>query len=111
MILLSTLLPSSSLPTFSGWEFFFSVDTFAHAFLFCVLVFLMIVGLTKQYTSPWLRHYAVRASLLISTGFGILVELLQHFLIYGRHGDIFDVLANTIGCLFGLVVFKWIYVW
>ncbi|MFD1186522.1 VanZ family protein [Pontibacter rugosus] len=105
-----TLLPSSSLPSVSAWDFF-SIDTVAHAFLFAVLVFLMIVGLSKQTTYPHLNHYAIRASLFISTMFGIFIELLQHFFIYGRQGDIMDVLANTLGCLLGIIFFKWIYIW
>jgi VanZ family protein len=111
MILLTTLLPSTSMPSgLSLWELL-SFDSFAHAFLFCVLTFLMIIGLTKQFTYPKLRHYAIRSSLVICTGFGIAIELLQHFLIHGRQGDLLDVLANTIGCLLGIIVFKWIYVW
>lgn len=110
VILLTTLLPSTSLPAVSVWELF-SFDSFAHAFMFCVLSFLMIVGMSKQFTFPRLHHYAVRGSLFVSTMFGIAIELLQHYFIYGRQGDIIDVVANTIGCLFGIVLFKWIYVW
>lgn len=110
VILLTTLLPSSSMPAVSVWELF-SFDSFAHAFLFSVLTFLMIVGLAKQFTLPRLRHYAVRYSLFLSTMFGISIELMQHYFITGRQGDIIDVLANTIGCLLGIVLFKWIYVW
>lgn len=106
--MITTLLPSTSMPSLSIWELF-SFDSFAHAFLFAVLTYLMIVGLKKQYTYPKLKHYAIRTALLVSTLFGISIELMQHFFIYGRQGDIIDVLSNTIGCLFGIVIFKWIY--
>ncbi|SFU94275.1 VanZ like family protein [Pontibacter akesuensis] len=109
-MLVLTLLPSSSLPSVSGWNFF-SIASMAHVFLFCVLTFLMIVGLSKQHSHPYLNRNAIRSSLLISTAFGIFIELLQHFLNIGREGDIFDVLSNTIGCLIGILVFKWIYTW
>ncbi|GAB3198593.1 hypothetical protein GCM10027293_15760 [Pontibacter aydingkolensis] len=98
------------MPSLSIWELF-SFDSFAHAFLFGVLTFLMIVGLTKQFSYLKLRHYAIRASLAISFLFGIAVELMQHFFIYGRQGDIMDVIANTVGCLMGIVLFKWVYIW
>ncbi|WP_246000896.1 VanZ family protein [Pontibacter diazotrophicus] len=111
MILLTTLLPSSSLPTVSVWWDLFSIDSFAHVFLFCVLTFLMIVGFAKQFTLLKLKHYPIRYALFISTLFGIFVELMQHFFIPGRHGDIVDVLCNTLGCLIGIVLFKWVYVW
>ena len=110
VILLTTLLPSSSLPSVSVWELF-SFDSFAHAFLFSVLTFLMIVGFAKQYSYLRLKHYPVQHALFISTMFGIFIELMQHHFIPGRQGDIVDVLANTIGCLLGIVLFKWIYVW
>lgn len=103
-----TLLPSASMPSLSIWELF-SFDSFAHAFLFAVLTYLMTVGLKKQFTFPKLQHYAIRTALFVSTLFGIFIELLQHFLIPGRQGDILDVLSNTIGCLIGIVIFKWIY--
>ena len=106
--MLTTLLPSSSMPSLSIWELF-SFDSFAHAFLFAVLTYLMIVGLKKQYTYPKLKHYAIRTALLISSMFGVCIELLQHHFISGRQGDIIDVLSNTIGCLLGIVIFKWIY--
>jgi VanZ family protein len=108
VILLTTLLPSSSMPPLSIWEFF-SFDSFAHAFLFAILCYLMIVGLKKQFTYPKIKHYAIRVSLFISTMFGISIELLQHFLVQGRQGDIMDVLSNTTGCLIGILLFKWIY--
>ncbi len=110
MILLLTLLPSASMPQLSIWTLF-SFDSFAHAFLFAILVFLMIVGLKKQFTYIKLRHYAIRVAFASSVAFGIAIELMQDFFIAGRQGDIIDVLADAIGCLLGIVLFKWIYIW
>ncbi|MCC9166664.1 VanZ family protein [Pontibacter harenae] len=110
MIMLTTLLPSTSMPSLSAWELF-SFDSFAHFFVFAVLTFLMIVGLIKQYTYPRLRHYAIRSAFLICSMYGVLIEFIQHFLVYGRQGDVIDALADTIGCLVGIVLFKWVYIW
>ncbi|TXK46063.1 VanZ family protein [Pontibacter qinzhouensis] len=106
--MITTLLPNTSAPATSAWELL-SFDSFAHAFLFCVLTFLMIVGMKKQYTFVKTRHYAIRYSLFICTFYGIGIELLQEFVLDGREGDIFDVLSNTIGCLSGILLFKWVY--
>ncbi len=108
--MIATLLPSSSIPNVSVWALF-SFDTFVHAFLFSVLTFLMIVGLAKQYTLLRIKHYPIRYAFLTSTLFGIFIEITQHFFVPGRQGDLYDVLANTIGCLIGIVMFKWVYVW
>lgn len=79
--------------------------------MFMVLTFLMIVGLKKQFTYPKLRHQAIRIAFFISSMFGICIELLQQTMGAGRSGDVIDVLSNTIGCLIGIVIFKWIYIW
>ena len=103
-----TLLPSSSMPSLSLWEFF-SFDSFAHAFMFAVLTYLMIVGFKKQYTYMRVQLHAIRTAFFVSSMFGIAIELLQHFFIAGRQGDIVDVLSNTVGCIMGILLFKWIY--
>lgn len=111
MMLLGTLLPPSSLPEVdTGWSLF-SIDTFAHFTMFAVLTFLLIVGLTKQYTYPMLRHYAIKYSLIISTCYGVFIEMMQLALSFGRQADLMDVVTNTIGCFVGIVLFKWVYVW
>ena len=96
--------------TLSIWELL-SFDSFAHATMYMVLTFLMIVGLLKQFTYPRIKHYAIRTAFLTSSVFGICIELIQHFFVAGRHGDAIDVLSNTIGCLIGIVLFKLIYIW
>ncbi len=109
VILLTTLLPSSSMPpSLSIWDFL-SFDTVAHAFMFAILTFLMIVGMSKQYTYTKLRHTAIRFSLITSALFGILIELVQHLAGAGRQGDIFDVISDTIGCFAGVLLFNFIY--
>ncbi|WP_076671381.1 VanZ family protein [Pontibacter indicus] len=108
VIMVLTLLPSSSMPSLSIWEIF-SFDSFAHAFMFAVLTFLMVVGFKKQYTYMRVQLHAIRSAFFVSSMFGIAIELLQHFFILGRQGDIVDVLSNTIGCILGVLLFKWIY--
>ncbi|WP_425475183.1 VanZ family protein [Pontibacter coccineus] len=108
MIMVLTLLPSSSMPSLSIWEIF-SFDSFAHAFMFAVLTYLMVVGLKKQYTYMRVQLFAIRTSFFVSSLFGIAIEFLQHYFIAGRQGDIVDVLSNTIGCILGILLFKWIY--
>jgi VanZ family protein len=39
--------------------------------------------------------------LVTSFFFGLLIELCQEFLTQTRHADVFDVIANGSGCLFG----------
>ena len=98
------------MPPVSIWDLL-SFDSFAHAAMFAVLTFLMIVGLKKQFTFPKLKHYSFRISFTLSFLFGVGIEFVQHYVVVSRSGDIIDVLANTIGCLLGIVLYKLIYVW
>ena len=42
----------------------------------------------------------------ISVTFGILMEICQHYFWENRLGDIFDVLANTLGVVLGIIFIK-----
>lgn len=108
MMLLGTLLPTSSLPQVSTF-YFIKADTLVHFLMFTVLTFLLIVGFRKQYSYHRLHHFAIRYALLVATGYGILIEVLQHTLTTTRHAEPLDLLANTAGCVFGLLIFKWIH--
>jgi glycopeptide antibiotics resistance protein len=107
LILALTLTPGNSMPDLSIWDLI-SFDRFAHLFVFGVLVLLMSIGLTKQYTSLFLRFNAAKLAFLLSFGFSLIVELLQ-YLIPGRLVEINDLIANTSGCLMGSLVFYLIY--
>ncbi|MEJ8756461.1 VanZ family protein [Pontibacter sp. H259] len=109
VILLTTLLPASSMPSVSVWDLL-SFDSFAHAGMFAILCFLMIVGMSKQFSYPKLKHHAVLSSFIISLVFGLVIELIQFTLIPGRSAEFMDVVSNTIGCVIGIVIFKWIYI-
>jgi len=107
LILGLTLTPGDAMPDLSIWDLL-SFDSFAHLFVFSVLVLLMSVGLTKQYSYLFLRFNALKLSFLISLGLSFLIELLQYF-IPGRSSDIIDLISDGTGCLVGTLVFYLIY--
>jgi VanZ family protein len=108
LILLLTLSPGNALPETNLWEELISADKVVHFMIFCILVLLMIVGFTKQYAYAYLRKHAVPLSLLISISYGILIEIIQ-IPIPGRHLEVMDMLANTIGCFLGYGIFYLVY--
>ena len=107
LILVLTLTPGHSMPDLSIWDLL-SFDRFAHLFVFCVLVFLMTIGFTKQYTFLFLRFNAAKLSFLFSFSFSLFIELLQG-VIPGRSAELYDVIANSTGCLTGTLIFYLIY--
>jgi hypothetical protein len=107
MILFLTLTPGHDMPDLSIWDLF-SFDRFAHLFVFGVLVLLMTVGFTKQYSFLFLRFNAAKASFFISLLFSILIEFSQG-VIPGRALEINDFIANATGCISGSLLFYLIY--
>lgn len=108
LILLLTLTPGENMPRTDLWHEFLSFDKVVHFFIFGALVFLLIVGLSKQYTYLYLRRHAVGISLGAGVFYGILIEFIQH-LIPGRSLEFADMLANSLGCFIGYGMFFLVY--
>ncbi len=108
LVLLLTLTPGDNMPKTNLWASVLSFDTVAHFSVFGTLVFLMIIGLSKQYTFHFLRRKAIVVSLTVSILYGVLIELMQYS-IPGRHFEFFDILANSLGCFVGFGVFYLVY--
>jgi VanZ family protein len=107
-ILLCCGLPGSDFPDMSKWRIF-SFDKFIHALLFLFLVFFSISGLKKQYAYKILKYNAIKVSMAWAVLLGIGSEILQGYVFIERSADLYDVLANMVGAVLGLVVFYLIY--
>ncbi len=69
-------------------------DKFAHAGAYALLSFLLQYGFKQAYVP-----------VILGTIYGITIEFLQQAFFYGRQLDVFDMLANLVGCLIGVFVF------
>ena len=98
-------MPGQQFPTLGN---LFSFDKLAHLGVFAVLVLLMIVGFTKQYTFLKLQKNAVKYSLIISLCYASILELGQS-LIPDRYANIYDMAFNLIGVMIGYIFFLIIY--
>ena len=105
VILLLVLMPGAQM---AKADVMFSFDKLAHAFVFFVLVFLMIVGFTKQHTFPLLRSGAVKYTLLISISYALMLEAGQ-LLVTGRMVEVYDAISNVSGCVLGYGFFYVVY--
>ncbi|HOI31584.1 MAG TPA: VanZ family protein, partial [Bacteroidales bacterium] len=81
-------------------------DKLVHFFIFGVFTFLLLWGYRAQYLQDSKRFVITRNVLIIGFFYSGLTELLQAYVFVGRHGNIFDLLANVIGCLIGVILFK-----
>jgi glycopeptide antibiotics resistance protein len=99
IILVITLLPASKIPAISLLKLKF-VDKIIHFTMYFVFAMLLSLGFYFQ------KNLKVRIvlifSFLVSFILAGLTEIMQHYMIIGRKGDVFDVLANLTGIIAGL---------
>ena len=79
--------------------------------MFTGLSFLTIWGYRKEYCE---RDKAYRVNLqlivlLTTVTYGGITELLQAYIFNGRYGSIFDFMADVIGCILGIFIFKLVF--
>lgn len=84
-------------------------DLLGHAFVFSILVFFIMQGLIKYWRFSFFLRKIQLYGLLFGFLYGLLIEFIQYYLTVNRTADYADVIANSIGCLVGLVLFKSVY--
>jgi VanZ family protein len=108
IILLMSLYPGKELPTISFWQVV-SFDKFMHISCYMLLFFLMIVGAMKQYGLGRKRYKVLGIVFTVCLFYGIIIEILQPLVSSDRIFDYFDVIANLIGCIFGIFLYNFVY--
>ena len=93
IILSLTPIPDLGLPRFKLLEF----DKLIHFIMY--LIFALIWGLKIENFLE--RKMEISAYLIL---FGLVLEILQHLLPFGRYFDLGDFVANSIGVLFGVFI-------
>jgi len=84
---------------------FFQVDKFVHVFMYAPLSFLLIIAFFKQYNALESRLKVSILIILFAVFFGGIMEILQHYILINRSGNIYDFTANTIGAILGVLSF------
>ena len=80
------------------------VDKIIHFFLYFLLVILILFGsLRKSKNTLTIRNFLFAFS--ISLLYGILMEVLQHFVFIMRSANLMDIIANATGSFIGLLTF------
>lgn len=80
-----------------------SFDKFVHAGIFFVLLILWLRVFSKKNT---LNNKIKILLLLAGAGYGIVLELLQGAVFIERSADVYDVFANTFGCILAILLFN-----
>jgi len=108
-ILVLTGVPGNYFPQIVSFWDWLSPDKAVHLFIFGVFTFLVLLAHRKQYPGSRIRYKPVSLVLILGVLYSGLTEVLQSHLFLGRDGNIFDFLANVIGCLTGALLFYLLY--
>lgn len=95
-------MPANALPPPPQLDLL-TFDALAHAFLFGVLILLILLGFHRD-PGLTLTKLGIVGVLLLTVAFGVVIELLQGAMSFGRSPEISDVLSNGIGSFLGLLL-------
>ena len=80
------------------------IDKLVHIVLNAALIFLWLAYFyKKEALKEW---YSLLVILFLAIVYGIIIEISQEHFTTSRTADVFDVVANIVGCLSGLFIFK-----
>jgi VanZ family protein len=105
LILILCGIPGKDIPHISFLELL-SFDKLVHAGIFFVLVLLSIRGFLLQSTITFLQANARVLAVVFCIVYGGLLEIMQGTLFQERSADVFDFIANSIGVLLGLGLYR-----
>lgn len=82
------------------------IDKIVHFIFYFVLVVLGVKAIREIFSSELTLRKVLLYSVLFAVVYGILIEFLQYGFTEDRHGDILDVLANSVGAVAGMFTVK-----
>lgn len=97
-----SIMPGVNLP--ESWADLLAWDKLAHCFVYGVQVYLLLLGLLH---AGRLNSSTTLGVFIFSVAFGALMELIQFAFFPGRYFELLDILANTIGSIFGWLAFRY----
>lgn len=96
MLLPSDRIPESQLLTF---------DKINHLIAYGLLSFLIALGYRLNTSTGVKRKNVLTRAVSLSIIYGTILELLQYY-VPGRALEFYDLIANVMGCLFGILIFN-----
>jgi len=91
----------------SFWDFL-AIDKVGHFVFYGILTFLIAYGFYKI-QNQFISKKMLFISLIISSVYGICLEIMQYSLFPNRYFEILDIIANISGSIVGILFFKYIY--
>lgn len=104
IILILSTYPGNKIPA----PPFFQVDKVVHVLMYAPLSIFLTIAFFRQYNNENTRLKVSTLIVLFCVFFGGIMEILQHYILINRSGNIYDFTANTIGAIIGMLLFPFI---
>jgi VanZ family protein len=78
-------------------------DKIVHFIFYLLLSISLYTSLNRNTLIKKSDQVIINLVLVIS--YGLIIEMLQYYLTSNRQAEIFDVIANTLGCISGILIF------
>ena len=103
-------LPGECFPTVVCFWDWLSPDKVVHLIMFAALSFVSLWGFRKKlYDINHPHRKKIFLSISLATlAYSGITELLQKYLFINRFCSLFDFIANTIGCIIGIIIFHFL---
>jgi len=105
IVLIIAIIPGTYIPEVQNIWSLLQWDKLIHIFLFAILVMLLIPDMRKQKKSTTLQNNSVLFSLVFGMVFGLITEMIQLFEPIQRNSNIYDFIADIIGCILGIPLY------
>lgn len=98
---LLTLIPGNYIPRVSTFLDWLGPDKLVHLLLFAPLAYLLLTGFRRLKANSFLKKYSIWLVCTCGIVFATFTEGMQMYVIPGRNGNVYDLLADTLGLLLG----------
>ena len=110
-ILIATVIFYGSLSSGSNFDkisilHISNIDKCIHFFLYFFLSISLLSSLFRN--SLVSNKYQIPITLIIVISYGIIMEIFQFYFTVNRSAELFDALANTLGCICGTLIFPFL---
>lgn len=106
IVLVLMCTPGRDFPRLGSWTELISLDKLIHIFMFGLMAYLFNRAIASRDRS---LHYKKQLFIKIAMAcaiWGLTIEFIQHYFIPGRGFDMYDFLADGVGCFFAYLYSK-----
>lgn len=109
VVFVLSAIPGNYFPSITSFWDWLGPDKIVHLAFYALLSYLVFNGMHRQYSKANKRLSLVFLTLFIGTVFGLFIEIMQYYVFVGRSGNLYDFIANVIGCVIGVLVYVGVY--